>query len=180
MHHVRPWSSLLSLAVILASCGSTPPRPTSPSPDAGGSSSPQASLPIASAAAASGAPCPVTSFETIPANDVVGWDQPTWQRATTGVWAHPYLPEYTIRSGFQGSESGVKILWWILDAGNDTVILDVTSFPAGAYSAGYAFDTPGPDRRDRPTSFTTPPPGCYEIRIAVGSRSGAILDQVLP
>lgn len=122
----------------------------------------------------------MTSFETIPANDVVGWDQPAWQRATSGVWAHPYLPDYTTRSGFDGTESGMKILWWILDGGNDAVVLDVTSFPAGTYSASYRFDVPGPNRRDRPTRLPTPPHGCYEIRIVVGASTGAVVDQVLP
>jgi len=122
----------------------------------------------------------VTPFETIPPNDVVGWAQPTWQQAVGGVWGHPYLDGYTAESGFASTDPGVKILWWVLDDGNDPVVLDITSVGAGGFSATYSFDPPGVGRRDRPTGLSTPPPGCYKVSITVGTRRGVIVDQVLP
>jgi hypothetical protein len=171
------------LVVLLAGCGSTPAQPSGAGPGPTHSSFAAAASgpsPSATPVRTPNAPCPVTPFETIPPNSVVGWDQRTWQRAAVGLWAHPYLSDYTMQSGFPASYDGVKVLWWILDDGNDRLVLSVTSLPAGSFSASYSFDPPGVDRRDRPTGFATPPPGCYEIRVTVGTHSGAVVDQVLP
>lgn len=153
----------LSLTMVAVACTATATTPAPVSPTASPTTS-----------------CPVTPFEMIPPNDVVGWAQPTWQRATVGVWGHPYLDGYTAQSGFVGTDPGVKILWWVTDDGTDPVVLDVASLGAGGFSASYSFDPPGVGRHDRPTGFTTPPPGCYAIRVTVGTRSGVIVDQVLP
>jgi len=189
MRHVLPgcdgpmrhrWAPLMTLAFLIAGCGSRPVLPTSQPSDASPSPVALASVLTASKPPVSTAPCALTAFETIPANDVVGWDQRTWQRAAAGVWGHPYLADYTTQSGFSGTEPDVKILWWVLEGGSEAVVLDVMSVPAGAYAASYSYDAPGQDRRDRPTGFPTPPPGCYEIRITIGARNGAIVDRVLP
>lgn len=121
----------------------------------------------------------MTTFETIPPNDVVGWDQPTWQRATDGVWGHPYLDAYTPDAAFMSSESQLKILWWVLDGGDAPVVLRVASVDGG-FSASYSFDAPGHDRRDRPTGIPIPPAGCYSIGITVGSMKGTVVDRVAP
>jgi hypothetical protein len=124
--------------------------------------------------------CPVTPFETIPPNDVVGWDQPTWQRASDGLWGHPYVEAFTPDAAFRSSESQLKILWWILAGGDAPVVLTVASVPGGSFSASYSFDTPGKDRRDRPTGIPLPPPGCYSIRVAIGTQEGTIIERVAP
>ncbi len=172
-------SAAVALAMILCGCTAVPPssviRPT------GASSFPTATpseLP-SQHPAPSGA-CPVTPFEVIPENAVVDWAHPTWQLAAPGLWAHPYLADYTAASGFPAADPGVKILWWSLDAGNDPLRLTVTSIPPGGFSSTHAFDPPGSDRRDRPTGFETPPPGCYEVRVTLGGNSGVVVDQVLP
>jgi hypothetical protein len=126
------------------------------------------------------AACPVTSFETIPPNDVVGWDEPTWQQASEGLWGHPYLDAFTPDCAFRSSESQLKILWWVLDGRDVPVVLTVESLNGGSFSATYSFDAPGHDRRDRPTGISTPPPGCYSIGITVGSMNGTIVDRVAP
>jgi hypothetical protein len=173
-------SQSLAVALLVAGCAIAPVNPSGTGPALTGPSvaplspSPSASL------ASPGVPCPVTPFETIPPNDVVEWDQPIWQPAAEGLWAHPYLSNYTTRSGFTTSPDDLKILWWILDGGKSApVALRVTSLPAG-FSAEYSFEAPGPDRRDRPSGFVTPPPGCYEINITIGTQNGVVVDQVLP
>jgi hypothetical protein len=171
------------LAVLLAGCGSAPIQSSdvgSPSMQPTFTASASGSSPSAAAVPRSDPLCPVTTFETIPQNDIVGWDQRSWQRAAVGVWAHPYLNDFTNTSGFPASDTDIKVLWWVLDGGNDTLVLNVTSLPPGGYGASYSFDPPGVDRRDRPTGFATPPPGCYEVRVTVGTRSGVVIDQVLP
>lgn len=157
------WAAVLCLTVFAAACTATATTSSPISPSATPTTS-----------------CPVTPFETIPPNDVVGWAEPTWQRATVGVWGHPYLDGYTAQSGFASTDPGLKILWWIIDDGNDPVALDITSLGDGGFSARYSFDPPGVGRRDHPTGFATPPPGCYKVSITVGTRSGVIVDQVLP
>jgi hypothetical protein len=172
-------SASLSLAILLSGC--TPVGPSSVNQPTGYlSTPPSATRGTPSPTPITGGFCPVTPFETIPANDVVGWEQQAWQRATADLWAHPYLADYTPQSGFVASDPGIKILWWTLEATNDPLILVVSSIPAGGFSVTQSFDPPGPDRRDRPTGFDMPPPGCYEIRVTLGARSGAVVDQVLP
>jgi hypothetical protein len=126
------------------------------------------------------AACPVTPFETIPPNDVVGWDQPTWQRASEGLWGHPYLDSYGSDGAVSASESQLKILWWVLDGRDAPVVLTVAPLNGGSFNATYSFDAPGHDRRDRPTGISTPPPGCYSIGITVGSMNGTVVDRVAP
>jgi hypothetical protein len=86
----------------------------------------------------------------------------------------------TAQSGFAASDPSIKILWWTLDATNDPLILTVSSIPGSGFSVTQSFEPPGPDRRDRPTGIDMPPPGCYEIRVTMGTRSGDVVDQVLP
>jgi hypothetical protein len=126
------------------------------------------------------AACPVTPFETIPPNDVVGWDQPTWQQASDGVWGHPYLDAFTPDAAFRSSESQLKILWWVLDGRDAPVVLTVASLDGGSFNSTYSFEAPGRGRRDRPTGISTPPPGCYSIGITVGSMNGTVVDRVAP
>ena len=173
------------LALILAGCDIlrtpaaseplTSALPSLPRP------SPLATRAVSPTAAGAGPPCRITPFETIPPNDVVGWDQLTWQRVADGIWAHPYFAtDYTAEAAFLASDPGVKILWWVLDGGNEPLLITVSADPAGSFSAQYAFDAPGNNRRDRPSGFPTPPVGCYQIQVTVGGRTGAIVDQVLP
>jgi hypothetical protein len=129
---------------------------------------------------ASLAPCPVTRFETIPPNDVVGWDQATWQRAVDGVWGNPLLGVDGSEGGFHASDSAFKILWWVLDGENDPLVLTLRTVPDHTVITSASFDAPGPNRHDRPSDLPMPPPGCYEIQIKIGARSGAIVDRVLP
>jgi hypothetical protein len=126
------------------------------------------------------AACPVTPFVTIPPNDVVGWDQPTWQQASDGLWGHPYLDSYGPDGAISASESQLKVLWWVLDGGDAPVVLTVAALDGGAFNASYSFDSPGHDRRDRPTGISTPPPGCYSIGVTVGSMNGTVVDRVAP
>jgi hypothetical protein len=126
------------------------------------------------------AACPVTPFETIPPNDVVGWDQPTWQQASDGVWGHPYLDAFTPDAAFRSSESQLKILWWVLDGRDAPVVLTVAPLNGGSFNSTYSFEAPGRGRRDRPTGISTPPPGCYSIGITVGSMNGTVVDRVAP
>jgi hypothetical protein len=127
-----------------------------------------------------GSDCPTTPFETIPPNDVVGWDQPTWQRAADGVWGHPYLDSYTPDAVISESETRLKILWWVLDGGDAPLVLTVTSVVGGSFQTSYSFDAPGRNRRDRPTDIPIPAPGCYSIGVTIGTRSGSIVDRVAP
>lgn len=172
------------LAVVLAGCGNLPtPNASEPTTSALPSlvrPSPQATPAVSPTAPGAGAPCAITPFETIPPNDVVSWDQLTWQRAADGIWGHPYLADYTAESGFLASDPGVKILWWVLDGGDQPLVITITSNPAGSFSARYSFDAPGPNRRDRPSGFPIPPAGCYQIQVDLGARTGTIVDQVLP
>lgn len=170
-----PAASAVVLVLVLAGCGILP-MPPSPLPTV--SAPPLLVRPSLQ----TGTACAVTPFETIPPNDVVGWDQPTWQRASDGIWAHPYLGDdiYSARSGFLATDPGVKILWWVLDGGDEPLVITVASYPTGSFSARYSFDKPGPNRRDRPTGFPIPPAGCYEIRVDLGARTGSVIDQVLP
>jgi hypothetical protein len=173
-------SAALSLAMLLAACTTVLPSSPVQSTDSRPTPGTSIALGIPTPTRIAGGTCPVTPFETIPANDVVGWDQPTWQLATAGLWAHPFLSEYTAQSGFPASDREIKILWWTLVATNDPMIVTVSSIPVGGFSVTQSFDPPGLDRRDRPTGFGMPPPGCYEIRVTVGARSGVVVDQVMP
>jgi hypothetical protein len=172
------------LALVLVGCG-TLPTPTASEPTTSAlpslvRPSSQATPAVSPTASGAGASCPITPFETIPPNDVVGWDQLTWQRAADGIWAHPYLADYTTESGFLVSDPGVKILWWVLDGEDQPLVITVLSDPAGSFMARYSFDTPGPNRRDRPSGFPMPSAGCYQIQVDLGGRTGSIVDRVLP
>jgi hypothetical protein len=174
-----------ALALVLSGCGILPTptaaQPTTSPPPSLLRPSPQATAAVAPTASVAGASCAITPFVTIPPNDVVGWDQLTWQRAADGIWAHPYLAtDYTAEGGFLASDPGVKILWWVLDGGDQPLLITISSDPAGSFSARYSFDAPGSNRRDRPSGFPTPPAGCYQIQGDLGGRAGTIVDQVLP
>jgi hypothetical protein len=126
-------------------------------------------------------PCAVTSFETIPPNDVVGWQVNEWQRATAGIWGHPYLDRFDTESGgFPSGDPAIKVLWWIDDPSDLGMVLTIESIPPGTYDDEVTVEAPGPQRRDRPAGFSTPPPGCYRIGVTIGTKRGSIVDRVLP
>src|SRR5712691_4137172 len=165
--------------LLLAGCGPLATPTTGPlSPTASPASA--AGSPSGLEGAALGGGCPVTPFETIPANGVVAWDQSIWQRATDGIWAHPYLDSYGPGGASSASDANLKILWWVLAAGEAPVDLTVTATTEGSYSDHESFDPPGRNRRDRPTEIRTPPPGCYSIAVTVGTRHGTIVERVVP
>lgn len=84
------------------------------------------------------------------------------------------------RPALTATSPGIKILWWILDSDDEPLSLEVAATDVDEFSARYVFDSPGPGRRDRPTGFPTPPPGCYRIEVTVGMRHGAVVEQIVP
>ncbi|MGH2464161.1 MAG: hypothetical protein ACRDGI_01755 [Candidatus Limnocylindrales bacterium] len=121
---MRPLVAALAVVLAVASCTSTPVTPSVS--DAAVSVSVSPDPPDRSAAPTSATvtpPYPITAFGTIPPNDVVGYDEPTWQQAASGIWGHPYLTDYTMKSGFIAHDPGTKVLWWITNPGNDRVVL---------------------------------------------------------
>lgn len=125
--------------------------------------------------------CGVTPFSTIPENATVDWQSATWQRATDGLWGHPYMATYDeSSSGFASSDANTKILWW-LSAKTDAVLtLHVQRADGQGPSHEWSFPSPGHLRQDRPTGFPMPSPGCYQIDVEVGEFRGSIIDRVVP
>ena len=142
-------------------------------------------------ASASGAPspsgadasttCPVTPFTTIPENPTVDWRSATWQRATDGLWGHPYLTTYEESgSGFASSDANTKILWWLGEPTDAALTLRAQRTDRQGEGLEWSFPSPGHLRQDRPTGFPMPSPGCYQIDVEVGELRGSITDRVLP
>jgi hypothetical protein len=170
---MRAAATLLAALLLAAGCQSVAtPAASTGTTDAPDGSSDALASPIDG--------CPVTVFQTIPPNDVVGWQEPMWQEAAPGIWAHPYVASYGLDSGFDPSDPELKILWWLQAQPDEPLEINVVAQADGRVVGAYTFEAPGPGRRDRPTGFGTPPPGCYEIRVTIGAVHGSVVDRVLP
>jgi hypothetical protein len=185
-HSIGRLLALVAVALACLAACAAPPRPAVAStPSRPGVTASPTFMPTTSPTGPSlpggDAACPVTVFETIPPNDIVGWQVAEWQAATTGVWGHPYLDVYDPRyAGFSSANPAAKILWWLQDPSDLPMVLTIESIPPGAFRDQVTTAAPGPQRHDRPTGFTTPPPGCYAIGVRIGTTQGRIVERVLP